>query len=211
MAKPSNAIRFVEEVEALFSSTLSDEKLLKLSEGFKKQYTEALAHNPACMLPSFNYALPTGKEEGTFIALDVGGSTFRVAALRLFVPEGQERGESEWLAITSFKIDDEVKSFDGEKFFAWLAEKIAETLEKYHIAPKEGEKFAMGLAWSFPIEHTGLRSGKIQGMGKGFKASESLLGTCLADTVQAACDTLVSYISSCSSSHTNLTRTCHSP
>lgn len=134
--------------------------------------------------------LPSGAETGRYVALDVGGSTFRVAVLELF-GRGNEGEESVMRGSRTFRIDDVVKQRVGVAFFEWLAERIEETLREVLGETKEDEerpKMDMGLSWSFPIEHTSLRSGKIQGMGKGFRAMEGLLGADLADVLQGACD-----------------------
>lgn len=72
------------------------------------------------MLPSYNHALPTGKETGTFLALDVGGSTFRVALIEL---GGREEG-MKIVSSTSMVIDEEVKALQGTDFFDWMAKRI---------------------------------------------------------------------------------------
>lgn len=142
------------------------------------------------MLPSYSHVLPSGAETGRYVALDVGGSTFRVAVLELF-GRGSEAEESVVRGSRTFPINDVVKQRVGVAFFEWLAERIEETLQAVLGETKEGEeraKMDMGLSWSFPIEHTSLRSGRIHGMGKGFRAMEGLLGADLADVLQGACD-----------------------
>lgn len=191
----SQTLQYAEEIEALFGKLASDDELLKLSRGLQAEYITALLHNEHCMLPSYNHLLPTGYEKGIYVALDVGGSTFRVAVIELF-GRGAVPSVEAWKIMNKqkFKIDEQIKQKKGEEFFDWLAEKIegalvgTEGLEQR--CPLNGERgtMKMGLSWSFPIEHTSLRSGKIHGMGKGFKAMEGMLGMDLADTVQAACD-----------------------
>ena len=152
------------------------------------------------MLPSYNHLLPSGKEKGIYVALDVGGSTFRVAVLELY-GKGAVSSSEAWniMTLQSFKIDESVKELRGLAFFDWLAERIEGVLEttegleeRCPISGKRGN-MSMGLSWSFPIEHTSLRSGKIQGMGKGFRSMEGLLGADLADVVQGACDRRVCF------------------
>ncbi|KFY54430.1 hypothetical protein V496_07259, partial [Pseudogymnoascus sp. VKM F-4515 (FW-2607)] len=180
---------YAAEIESLFAA-LDAPGLRRLVDGLQAQYALALRENPACMLPSYSHVLPSGAETGRYVALDVGGSTFRVAVLELF-GRGNEGEESVMRGSRTFRIDDVVKQRVGVAFFEWLAERIEETLREVLGETKEDEerpKMDMGLSWSFPIEHTSLRSGKIQGMGKGFRAMEGLLGADLADVLQGACD-----------------------
>ncbi|OBT86457.1 hypothetical protein VE02_05339 [Pseudogymnoascus sp. 03VT05] len=186
---PSPTALYAAEIESLFAA-LDAPGLRRLAEGLQAEYALALRENPACMLPSYSHVLPSGAETGRYVALDVGGSTFRVAVLEL-CGRGSEGEESVVKGARTFRIDDVVKQRVGIAFFEWLAERIEETLGEVLGEMKEGEereKMDMGLSWSFPIEHTSLRSGKIHGMGKGFRAMEGLLGADLADVLQGACD-----------------------
>ena len=143
---------FLKDVECCFRDGVERERLLKLSNGVKVQLEESLLENPLCMLPSYNHLLPTGDECGTYLALDVGGSTFRVALIELSGRKDEVQ-ESKILNSRSVKIDQKVKQLKGILFFDWMAEKIEETLS----GQREGQEMSdtplsMGLAWSFPIE-----------------------------------------------------------
>jgi len=178
---------FLEDVRESFEKHLTRGRLLSFSNGLKVRFKESLLDNPLCMLPSFNHQLPTGDERGTYLALDVGGSTFRVALIEL---SGKTNGEQESriLKSKSVKIDNSVKQLKGVLFFDWMAERIEETLSGQLEGPEMSETpLSMGLAWSFPIEQTSLRSGLLQGMGKGFLAAHGLLGQDLGDLIQDAC------------------------
>jgi hexokinase len=196
----SPALAYAAEIEQLFGTIFEHDALLELASGLRKQYREALKHNPACMLPSYNHVLPTGEEEGVYVALDVGGSTFRVAVVELYGRGRGGCGGSEFKALKTYEIDDSVKQLAGEKFFEWLAERIEETLKGVQglkiLETERNDRVNVGLSWSFPIEHTSLRSGRIQAMGKGFRAMEGLLGADLADVLQGACDRRVSILPS---------------
>ncbi|KAH8808568.1 hypothetical protein F5884DRAFT_376073 [Xylogone sp. PMI_703] len=178
---------FLEEVERIFRGPTDPLLLAALSEGMKKQVEECMEDNQLCMLPSYNSELPTGHESGTFLALDVGGSTFRLALIQLSGGKDGEQ-ESKILGQGSFKIGNSVRKLEGIAFFEWMAERIEEVLSGQLAGYGTAESpLQMGLAWSFPIEQTSLRSGRIQGMGKGFLAAQGLSGQDLGDILQAAC------------------------
>ncbi|OBT73951.1 hypothetical protein VF21_07434 [Pseudogymnoascus sp. 05NY08] len=183
---PSPTALYAAEIESLFAA-LDAPGLRRLADGLQAEYALALRENPACMLPSYSHVLPSGAETGRYVALDVGGSTFRVAVLEL-CGRGIDGEESVVKGARTFRIDDVVKQRVGIHFFEWLAERIEETLGEVLGEGEDREKMDMGLSWSFPIEHTSLRSGKIHGMGKGFRAMEGLLGADLADVLQGACN-----------------------
>lgn len=147
------AAEFVEVVENAFRGLVGRTRLVALSDGLRKEFLDSMYDNPLCMLPSYNHQLPSGEERGTFLALDVGGSTFRVALIEL--PGRKSDGqECKILKRNTFKIDRTVKQLKGVLFFDWMAERIEEVLS----GQAEGHGMSnapltMGLAWSFPIEY----------------------------------------------------------
>jgi len=133
------------------------DRLVAFSNGLKRQMEESLLDNPLCMLPSYNHKLPTGDECGTYLALDVGGSTFRVALVGLSGRKSEGK-ECSILKSKSIKIDSAVKQLQGVLFFDWMAERIDETLSRQAEGQEmSGTPLSMGLSWSFPIEYV-LRS-----------------------------------------------------
>jgi len=177
---------FLDGVEREFRDCTSISSLAALSVGLRQEFDESLLENPQCMLPSYNHQLPTGRESGTYLALDVGGSTFRVALVEL---TGRKSGEQETriLELSSFKIGHAERLLKGVAFFDWMANRIGETLLKQKADQKSEAPLSAGLSWSFPIEQTSLRSGLLQGMGKGFLAADGLLGQDLGDLIQDSC------------------------
>jgi hexokinase len=104
------------------------------------------------MLPSYNHQLPSGDECGTFLALDVGGSTFRVALIELSGKSAEQ--ECRILKRATFKISNGIKQLKGVLFFDWMAERIEETLSGQNEGHDMSDApLSMGLAWSFPIEY----------------------------------------------------------
>lgn len=199
---------FLAEAEELLLGPVGRDGLRELSAGLKVQFIDRLLNSPECMLPSYNHLLPTGRESGQYLALDVGGSTLRVALVELrAVEEGvRERPETEIVRMMTFKIDHEIKNLEGMAFFDWMAERILGTISqglKQDHSPTR--PLAMSLAWSFPIEYgpclppsidgiltnltrqTSLKGGLIQGMGKGFLAANGLLGEDLGEVIKLAC------------------------
>jgi hexokinase len=143
---------FLKEAEELLLSPIEADRLKELARKLKDQFSDRLQTNLACMLPSYNHQLPNGDEHGQYLALDVGGSTLRVALVEL---RGREaRGsESGIVRIDSFKISQDTKSLEGMAFFDWMAERVHETVSKAVAKENSPEKpILMGLAWSFPIE-----------------------------------------------------------
>ncbi|KLU86795.1 hexokinase-1 [Magnaporthiopsis poae ATCC 64411] len=187
----SSILEFLREAEELLLEPVNSAALSEFSLQLKAQLRERLWSNTACMLPSYNHQLPDGSEHGRYLALDVGGSTLRIALVELDGrPEAGHGGESNILHMSTFKIDSDIKNLVGMDFFDWVAARIVETvssaLEGQHENGSE-EPIPVGLAWSFPIEQTSAKGGLLQGMGKGFLAADGLLGQNLGDIIQMAC------------------------
>lgn len=143
---------FLKEAEELFLQPIQGDGLNQLAMRLKAQFQHGLLTNPACMLPSYNHQLPTRSESGQYLALDVGGSTLRVALVDL---RGKEApgNESRIVRIDSFKIGRSIKDLQGTAFFDWMAQKIVDTISK-DVGPENtpAHPLLLGLAWSFPIE-----------------------------------------------------------
>jgi len=145
---------FLEEVQCQFEQQLKIESLLTLSKQLQAELKQHLISSPQCMLPSYNYTLPTGEEKGTYLALEVGGSNLRMALVEL---GGRSLGaESLHIRRTmSFPIDNTVRQLTNYAFFDWMAERIGDMLRLEsgrQYLMEESEPLRMGVAWSFPVE-----------------------------------------------------------
>ncbi|KAL8995611.1 MAG: hypothetical protein Q9169_004685 [Polycauliona sp. 2 TL-2023] len=182
--------QLLKQVQNLHERELRVESLLALSAKLQAEFTERLQSNSQCMLPSHNYTLPHGKEHGSYLALDVGGSTLRVALVDL---DGRASAQPIRVRrIVASHIDDRVRNLRGLEFFDWIATRIREMLLGDRAARdrmRSHQPLPMGIAWSFPIDQTSIRSGNIIGMGKGFHCS-LYKGYDLGDLITGACHRL---------------------
>lgn len=175
------------EIQRLLEEPLEASKLLDMSAKLQAQFAPKLQASDICMLPSYNHKLPSGSEKGTYLALDVGGSTFRIALVEL---NGRQPGAKNMriIVMKSYKIDEAVRQRRGTDFFEWMAEKIQHALADPQLQRSTSTlSFPMGLAWSFPVQQTSSRSANLLDMGKGFRATEGLLGQDLSELIMAPC------------------------
>ena len=141
----------LQEVRSQFEEKLRIDDLLVLSKKLQAELRQHMISSPQCMLPSFNYELPTGQERGTYLALEVGGSNLRLALVDL-------KGRSLGMGIQRtlcFSIDTAIRQLKEYEFFDWMAERIGDILrvESEPSGYTEGNgPLPMGVAWSFPIE-----------------------------------------------------------
>ncbi|PFH55707.1 hypothetical protein XA68_17744 [Ophiocordyceps unilateralis] len=185
---PRSLHEFLKEAEAALLGPVSGHGLLELAAGLREQFLDRLQTDPQSMLPSYSHQLPTGAEAGQYVALDVGGSTLRVALVELRGRDGRQGSRSDIVSMRNFRIGKAVKDLEGMAFFDWMAGRICDTLSD-GLSREHGpdKPLPLALAWSFPLEQTSLGGGRLQRMGKGFLADRGLLGEDLGRIVKRAC------------------------
>ncbi|KAK4936026.1 N-acetylglucosamine kinase 1 [Elasticomyces elasticus] len=150
-----------DEIMRLFRQPCNIRRMLSMSSALRIQYKAKLQDN-------------------------VGGSTFRVAIVALSGREG--RPSPMYIEhMSTFKIDERIRRLPSKEFFDWMASSIQATLETQSRDWPADQPLPMGLAWSFPIEQTSHRSGKMQNMGKGFACHQDTIGMDLGTLIEAAC------------------------
>uniref|UniRef100_A0A8C3NE36 Hexokinase-2 n=1 Tax=Geospiza parvula TaxID=87175 RepID=A0A8C3NE36_GEOPR len=153
----------------LYHMRLSDETLLEVSQRFEKEMEKGLGAdtNPTAsvkMLPTFVRSTPDGTEDGDFLALDLGGTNFRV--LRVKVSDnGLRKVEME---NQIYAIPEELMRGSGVQLFDHIAECLANFLDKLQIKDK---KLPLGFTFSFPCHQTKLDESILVTWTKGFKCS----------------------------------------
>ena len=146
------------EVKRLFQQHLKTEPLLDVSKRLQLELKQHLVSSPQCMLPSFNYALPTGEEKGIYLALEVGGSNLRITLVELGGRAGCDTMPMRIRRAATYPIEKHVRQLEGLAFFDWMAKRIGDTLklERARLFMREGSPpIPMGIAWSFPVELVG--------------------------------------------------------
>lgn len=179
---------FTRDLRCLFEAPLQTERLLAISAQLQDECRERLRKSDISMLPSYQHTLPSGNERGDFLALDVGGSTFRIALIRL---AGKTKPGSDGLQIRrirSFFIDEKIRGLKGQAFFDWMADRMADMLAQHSYMSGTPEKpLLMGLTWSFPLLQTSPRTGQLLPMGKGFNATFGVEGQDLSELIMRSC------------------------
>uniref|UniRef100_A0A087X547 Phosphotransferase n=1 Tax=Poecilia formosa TaxID=48698 RepID=A0A087X547_POEFO len=129
---------------------LSLEKLNEVSARLRKDMIRGLekhAHHRAAvkMLPTFVRATPDGTEKGDFLALDLGGTNFRVLHVRVMEEEQKMlKMDSQICAIPQ-----EIMLGTGEQLFDHIAACLSEFLDSQNL---KGQTLPLGFTFSFPCE-----------------------------------------------------------
>ncbi|CAH2982544.1 unnamed protein product [Chilo suppressalis] len=120
--------------------------------------------------------LPNGKERGKFLALDLGGTNFRVLIINL--------GENHFdMQSKIYAIPNHIMTGTGVALFDHIAECLAYFMKEHHVYE---ERLALGFTFSFPLKQLGLTKGILQRWTKGFSCS----GVVGEDVVQGLKDAI---------------------
>lgn len=148
--------------------------LLDLARRFSATYTDLAATSTQHFLVTPVTALPSGKEKGRFLCIDVGGTNLRVGFIELVGGNAEETGEGPGRSSTvgeevfksvkrshdrNWPIGDHLKMDQAEDLFAWIGDCIAEVVrdavEEQAAHPDLLEPLAdeilLGITFSFPM------------------------------------------------------------
>lgn len=164
------------------SLVLTDEQLHEVMIALEKSMEEGLAKETAAtaavkMLPSYVRAVPNGNEYGDFLALDLGGTNFRVLLIRLHGREAEMIGKI-------FRVPESVMRGSGEALFDHIAECMAKFMMEQGVS--NAQKLPLGFTFSFPCKQEGLTCAKLINWTKGFKAS-NVEGADVVTLLREAC------------------------
>lgn len=116
------------------------------------------------MLPSFVTGRCTGKETGTYYALDLGGTNLRVCAVTL-------NGDGTVsLQHQKYVIPERAMTSTSDELFDFIAECVGEFLRKRGTTAGMTEEAVLGFTFSFPFISNSIDSGILTHWTKGFNA-----------------------------------------
>ncbi|XP_072002345.1 hexokinase-3 isoform X2 [Engystomops pustulosus] len=116
------------------------------------------------MLPTFVRATPNGTERGEFLALDLGGTNFRV--LYTYVGIKNEGGIQ--MKSKTFALSNEIIQGTGEELFDYIVDCITKFQQENNL---QGKRLPLGFTFSFPCKQNSLDQGILISWTKGFSAS----------------------------------------
>nr|CAH7732668.1 unnamed protein product [Callosobruchus chinensis] len=138
---------------------------LVLNDGHMKQYMDSFLDNVKRGLgkatnrtaivkcfPTYVQDLPNGTEEGKFLALDLGGSNFRVLLVEL--GGGECKMDSK-----IYVIPQSIMTGPGVELFDFIAECLADFANQKGVM---NEVLPLGFTFSFPLVQVGLTKGILE-------------------------------------------------
>ncbi|XP_067092226.1 hexokinase-1-like isoform X2 [Osmerus mordax] len=157
-------------VQTLSEFHLTTEQLLEVKKRMRTEMDIGLAKNTqdkatVKMLPSFVRSTPDGTENGDFLALDLGGTNFRVLLVK--IRSGKRRTVEMHNKI--YAIPMEVMQGTGEELFDHIVQCISDFLDYMGM---KNTRLPLGFTFSFPCQQTSLDAGILLTWTKGFKATD---------------------------------------
>lgn len=111
------------------------------------------------MYPTYVRAVPDGTETGEFLALDLGGTNFRVLLVTL-------KGHEVKLDSKIFLIPQHIMLGSGAQLFDHIADCIFKFVRDHNL---KGRRLPLGFTFSFPCRQHGLAHATLTTWTKGFK------------------------------------------
>ena len=148
------------------TSCLDTSVLLDLARRFSETYQNLAKTSTEHFLTTPVTALPTGKEQGRFLAIDIGGSNLRVGFVELTgepttVQHGDHQNEHD--ASTSIRrshdrswpIEDHLKMDQPEDLFGWIGDCMAEVVREAidNTSIPTDQEILLGVTFSFPMAY----------------------------------------------------------
>ncbi|GFG37586.1 hypothetical protein Cfor_12673, partial [Coptotermes formosanus] len=152
-----------QQVEAaLCKVQLNGAKVLRIKEVFHCELERGIHEQPSSLQMENTYIpeLPDGTEEGLFLALDLGGTNFRVILLEL------ANGVVIRQHVKHYHIGEELRLGCGERLFDFLAECVSDFVQSQNL---NGTRLPLGFTFSFPMIQKGLDVGILVTWTKSFK------------------------------------------
>ena len=157
------------------------QKVMNLMLKEMKNGLDPVTHDKADikMFPTYVRTLPDGTERGDILALDLGGTNFRVLLINL--DSGEIKVKSK-----VFLIPNSIMTGTGSQLFDHIAKCLAGfmTTENLIVGHKE---YPLGFTFSFPCVQKGLASAMLEKWTKGFDCS-GVVGNDVVKMLQDAID-----------------------
>uniref|UniRef100_A0A8D0D7C0 Hexokinase-2 n=1 Tax=Sander lucioperca TaxID=283035 RepID=A0A8D0D7C0_SANLU len=147
----------------------SDDTLKDIMNRFRREMENGLGRDTSPtasikMLPTFVRSIPDGSEKGDFIALDLGGSNFRILRVKVT----QDKKQPVQMESQVYETPDDIIHGNGSRLFGHVADCLGDFMEKQKIKDK---KLPVGFTFSFPCAQTKLDEAVLLTWTKKFKVS----------------------------------------
>ncbi|PHH50610.1 Glucokinase [Ceratocystis fimbriata CBS 114723] len=187
MSLEAATTKIVDQFEVSDESLNSSVKeFLQQMDKFTLKFTEdglASDNTSLAQIPTYVTGVPDGSEKGLYLAVDLGGTNFRVCSIQL-------NGDSTFnLTFNKVAIPKELMvAKTARELFSFLAKQIDIFLKEHHadhftskdrtrhgfFGDSEQKVFQLGFTFSFPVQQLSVNSGKLIRWTKGFDIPDAI-------------------------------------
>ncbi|XP_060895817.1 hexokinase HKDC1 [Labrus mixtus] len=155
----------------LYAMRLHDDQLRDISARFQAEIKKGLSSesNAAAavkMLPTHVRSTPDGTEKGQFLALDLGGSKFKVLQVKVREGMGIRKGGVE-IEEKTYPIPKELLTGRGTELFDHVSESLKDFMQEKNISMEK--KHPLAFTFSFPCEQSSLDQGLLLNWSKKYR------------------------------------------
>lgn len=186
---PKDLLEQIKSLEDVF--TVSAEKLKEITAHFMKELEKGVIPCPSTRLNGISLihcaklggvfvgltveggtipmnvtwvlGYPTGYEQGTFLALDMGGTNLRVCEIHL--PAG--KGEFD-IIQSKYRMPEELKTGQSEELWEYIADCVEQFINTHHEDLTNLPTIPLGFTFSYPCTQEYIDHGILQRWTKGF-------------------------------------------
>lgn len=133
---------------------ISPEECLEIVRQMTEDMDLDIENKSCCfkMLNTYVRKLPSGKEKGKYMAIDIGGTNLRV---QMFSCDQS----CVMVANQKFVMSHEIKNSNKDKLFGYIADCTKEFLLSENKNTTNHSPIPMGFTFSFPVKQGGIKSG----------------------------------------------------
>ncbi|XP_063333299.1 hexokinase HKDC1 isoform X1 [Pelmatolapia mariae] len=173
----------------LHAMRLHDDQLIDISARFQAEMKKGLSAESSAaatvkMLPTHVRSTPDGSEKGQFLALDLGGSKFKVLQVKVREGMGVRKGGVE-MEEKIYPMSKELLNGRAPELFDHVSESLKDFLHVKNISLDK--KHPLAFTFSFPCEQTRLDKGLLLSWSKNCRA-RGLQGKDVVQALREAID-----------------------
>ena len=177
------------------------EDLNRAVREFIREMDEGLGKSGTTMsqIPTYVTAVPNGTEKGLYMAVDLGGTNFRVCSIQLHGNGTFSLTQSKVAIPKTLMV-----AKTSHELFSFLAKQIELFIQTHHgehyhthkerrksimTGTSEADVFSLGFTFSFPVQQSGINRGTLLRWTKGFDIAETV-GQDVCELLQQEIDAL---------------------
>ncbi|KAG6357798.1 hypothetical protein INS49_013677 [Diaporthe citri] len=156
--------RELQSLEEAF--TITTGMLKEIVGRFEKELAEGLEKDSQniAMYPTWVFGFPTGRENGQYLTIDLGGTNLRVCWITL---KGHDQ-ETDVLQDT-YKVPDDIKTGSADELWGLITDSLEDFLDKHELQGTEDYPLPLGFTFSYPIHQDYIDRGRLVTWTKGFE------------------------------------------